>query len=52
MTSEPMLGSYMNIEQYRMFKIIYRNGGLAIDIPGRIVLDLNPPDDREDGSRK
>ncbi len=42
----PLLGSYMNIEQYRMFKIIYRNGGLSIDIPGRIVLDLNPPDDK------
>jgi tetratricopeptide (TPR) repeat protein len=42
---KPLLGSYMNIEQYKMFNIIYRNGGLAIDIPGRIVLDLNPPDD-------
>jgi len=27
-----------------MFKIIFREGGLAIDIPGRKVLDLNPPD--------
>jgi hypothetical protein len=42
----PMTGSYMNIEQYRMFKIIQKNGGLAIDIPGRKVLDLNPPDDK------
>jgi hypothetical protein len=42
----PMLGSYMNIEQYRMFKIIYKDGGLAIDVPGRIVLDLNQPDDQ------
>jgi predicted transcriptional regulator with HTH domain len=41
----PLLGSYMNIEQYRMFKIIYKNGGLSIDIPGRVILDLNPPDD-------
>ncbi|MBP1666337.1 MAG: hypothetical protein H6Q23_1197 [Bacteroidetes bacterium] len=43
---KPLLGSYMNIGQYKMFKIIYRNGGLAIDIPGRIVLDLNNPDDQ------
>ena len=42
----PLLGSYMNIEQYRMFKIIYKDGELAIDIPGRIVLDLNLPDVR------
>jgi tetratricopeptide (TPR) repeat protein len=40
-----MLGSYMNVDQYRMFKIIPGNEGLAIDIPGRIILDLNPPDD-------
>ncbi|MBG0858788.1 MAG: lasso peptide biosynthesis protein [Bacteroidales bacterium] len=43
---KPLLGSYMNIEQYRMFKIIERNGGLAIDMPGRTVLDLNLPDDQ------
>ncbi|OFY66631.1 MAG: hypothetical protein A2V64_02545 [Bacteroidetes bacterium RBG_13_43_22] len=40
-----LLGSYMNVEQYRRFNIIFRNGGLAIDIPGRVVLDLNPPDE-------
>ena len=43
---DPMIGSYMNIDQYRMFKIIHKAGVLAIDIPGRIVLDLNPPDDQ------
>lgn len=37
-------GSYINVELYRMFKIIERNGGAAIDIPGRTVLDLNSPD--------
>ncbi len=42
----PLLGSYMNIEQYRMFEILYRNGGLSIDIPGRMVLDLNLPDEQ------
>ena len=39
-----LTGSYMNVEMYRMFKIIERNGGIAIDIPGRAVLDLNMPD--------
>jgi hypothetical protein len=42
----PLSGSYMNVEQYRLFKIIYRNDGLAMDIPGRMVLDLNMPDDQ------
>lgn len=41
-----IMGCYMNVEHYRMFKIISRSGGLAIDIPGRMVLDLNPPDDK------
>ena len=41
----PMLGSYMNVYQYRMFKIIPGKEGLAIDIPGRIILDLSPPDE-------
>ena len=45
MNFRPMLGSYMNVDQYRMFKIIPGKEGLAIDIPGRIILDLNPPDD-------
>jgi tetratricopeptide (TPR) repeat protein len=40
----PLLGSYMNLEQYRMFKIVPATGGLAIDIPGRVKLDLNLPD--------
>jgi tetratricopeptide (TPR) repeat protein len=42
----PLLGSYMNVEQNRLFKIIYRNDGLAMDIPNRIILDLNLPDDQ------
>jgi hypothetical protein len=45
-TLGPIIGNYMNIEQYRMFKIIYKDGGLAIDIPGRMILALNPPDDQ------
>ncbi len=39
-----LTGSYMNVELYRMFEIIERNGGIAINIPGRAVLDLNMPD--------
>ncbi|MFH0842194.1 MAG: transglutaminase domain-containing protein [Bacteroidota bacterium] len=39
-----LTGSYMNIELYRIFKIVEMNGGIAIDIPGRVVLDLNLPD--------
>lgn len=42
----PILGNYMNVQHYRMFKMIYKNGGLAIDIPGRMILELNPPDDK------
>jgi transglutaminase-like putative cysteine protease len=41
-----MKGSYINLEHYRMFKIVSKNGGIAIDIPGRGVFLLNPPDDR------
>lgn len=40
-----MAGNYMNLEQYRMFKIVQKENGVAIDIPGRAILDLNPPDD-------
>lgn len=36
-------GSYMNVETYRIFKVIWSNGGLALSIPGRPTLDLNPP---------
>ena len=39
-----LTGSYMNVELYRMFEIIERNGGIAINIPGRAVLDLKMPD--------
>jgi hypothetical protein len=45
-TFRPMIGNYMNIEQYRIFKIVHNDGGLAIDIPGQIILALNPPDDQ------
>ena len=43
---KPLLGKYMNINHYRMFSIITRNGELALDIPGSMILDLNPPDDQ------
>ena len=40
-----MAGSFINIEQYRMFKIVNKDGILALDIPGRAVLQLDRPDD-------
>jgi len=40
-----ILGNFMNVEQYRMFSIIKKDDGIAIDIKGRVVLDLNPPDE-------
>jgi tetratricopeptide (TPR) repeat protein len=39
-------GSYMNLEQYRMFKILFKDNSFAISIPGRMELALNPPDDQ------
>ncbi len=42
-----LTGSYMNVELFRIIKILERNGGLVIDIPGKAVLELNQPD--EDG---
>ncbi|HBC79407.1 MAG TPA: hypothetical protein DCZ51_12295 [Bacteroidales bacterium] len=41
-----VLGNYINLEQYRMFSIIKKDDGFAINIPGRVVLDLNPPNDK------
>jgi len=41
-----VLGNYINLEQYRMFSIIKKDDGFAINIPGRVVFDLNPPDDK------
>jgi transglutaminase-like putative cysteine protease len=41
-----LLGNYINLEQYRMFSIIKKDDVFAIKIPGRFVLDLNPPDDK------
>jgi TolA-binding protein len=40
-----MTGSFINLQKYRMFRIVSKEGGLAIDIPGRAVLQLNPPDE-------
>jgi len=45
-TFSGVLGNYINLEQYRMFSIIKKDEGFAINIPGRVVLDLNPPDDK------
>jgi tetratricopeptide (TPR) repeat protein len=40
-----MTGSFMNVSTYRMFKIIERNEGIALEIPGRGVLELRMPDE-------
>lgn len=39
-------GSYMNVDQYKRFNIINTDGGLALEIPGRMALILEPPDAR------
>jgi tetratricopeptide (TPR) repeat protein len=41
-----VLGNYINLEQYRIFSIIKKDDGFAISIPDRVVLDLNPPNDK------
>jgi secernin len=43
----PYVGSYMapaGALQGREYKVLFRNGRLAIDIPGQIVAELNEPD--------
>ncbi|MCY1723542.1 transglutaminase-like domain-containing protein [Prolixibacteraceae bacterium Z1-6] len=39
------LGSYNFEERNRIFKILYQDGSLAVDIPDAQVLALNPPDE-------
>ncbi|WP_319499691.1 transglutaminase-like domain-containing protein [uncultured Draconibacterium sp.] len=38
------LGNYLFEERNSIFKILYQNGSLAVDIPNSQVLALNPPD--------
>jgi hypothetical protein len=39
------LGSYIFEERNSIFKILYQDGSLAVDIPNAQVLALNPPDE-------
>ncbi|WP_157493799.1 transglutaminase-like domain-containing protein [Draconibacterium sediminis] len=39
------LGNYLFEERNSMFKILYQDGYLAVDIPNSQVLALNPPDE-------
>jgi len=42
----PYLGKYMVPRQNREYVVIFQNNCLAIDIPGQIVMELVPPDDK------
>jgi hypothetical protein len=39
------LGEYANIENKDVFKVLVKNGSLAIDVPNRIVVPLNDPNE-------
>jgi transglutaminase-like putative cysteine protease len=41
-TYSPYLGKYRGAKG--SFKILFRNGGLAVDIPGKMIFKLNEPD--------
>jgi hypothetical protein len=44
----PYLGTYIgNFGQFKdaQFKVVEQNGRLAVDVPGQMVYELNPPDD-------
>jgi len=38
------LGKYTDLERNRVFRIIYQDSGLAIDIPNQTILQLEEPD--------
>ena len=38
-------GEYANIENKDIFKVLVKNGSLAIDVPNRIVVPLNDPNE-------
>ncbi|MHC4421147.1 MAG: serine hydrolase [Planctomycetota bacterium] len=49
----PYLGTYMgNFGQFKeaVFEVVEQNGKLAVDVPGQMVYELNPPD--EEGKRQ
>ncbi len=40
-----IVGEYTMIENNKMFKVLYQDGSLAVDIPNKMVLALNDPDE-------
>ena len=46
---EPYLGDYLPSEASpgsTPFKVLYQNGNLAVDVPDRMIFELNGPDDK------
>ncbi len=46
---EPYLGGYVPAEaspETTPFKVLYQNGNLAVDVPDRMIFELNGPDDK------
>ena len=39
-----LTGKYTDMNNFRVFKVIYKDGSLSVDIPGQMVLALNEPD--------
>lgn len=42
---QPYIGKYIDRDRNRVFRILYQNQGLALDIPGQMILQLEEPDD-------
>jgi hypothetical protein len=42
-----LIGNYLHPEANKVFKVLYQDGSLAVDVPNKMVLALNDPD--EDG---
>jgi len=42
---EPYLGKYTHLEKGKVFEILLKDGGLAVDIPDQVVLALEDPDE-------
>ncbi len=46
---QPYIGSYMPADaspESSPFEVIYQSGNLAMDVPGRMIFELNGPDDK------
>ncbi|TSA26909.1 MAG: tetratricopeptide repeat protein [Bacteroidetes bacterium] len=42
---QPYPGKYTDVERNQVFTVLFQNNGLAVDIPGQMVLALNEPDE-------